>query len=65
MHITLIQGREHHDLFRVLAPAFTILDPDKPRALSDAIKMPAPIVSTINNWFLDSDYKLKEALRNG
>lgn len=64
MHITLILGKAHHDAFRVLAPAFTILDPDKPRTLSDAIKMPAPIISTINNWFLDGDIKLKEFMNN-
>lgn len=64
MHVTLIQGKSHHDAFKVLAPAFTILDPDKPKALSDAIKMPAPIISTINNWFLDTDIKLKEIIKN-
>lgn len=62
MHLTLIQGKEHHDVFKVLAPAFTILDPDVPRSLSGAIKMPAPIVTTVNNFFLESDIILREYL---
>lgn len=60
MHCTLIQGKAMHDAFRVLAPAFTILDPDNLNSLSDAIKMPAPVISTINNWFIDGDRKLAE-----
>lgn len=63
MHVTLIQGKAMHDAFRVLAPAFTILDPDNLNSLSDAIKMPAPVISTINNWFIDGDRKLTEYKR--
>lgn len=60
MHVTLIQGKAMHDAFKVLAPAFTILDPNSLNSLSDAIKMPAPIISTINNWFIEGDRKLAE-----
>ena len=60
MHITLLLDGAMHDAFKVMAPAFTILDPDNPNSLSGAIKMPAPVIGTINNWFLESDKKLME-----
>lgn len=64
MHVTLLPSGALHDAFKVLAPAFTILDPNTPNALSDAIKMPPPIVATINNWFLETDLKLQEYQNN-
>lgn len=51
-----------HDAMKVLAPTFTILDPDNPDTLSGAIKMPAPVIGTVNNWFLEGDLKLMEYL---
>ena len=60
MHVTLLLDVAMHDAFKVLAPTFTILDPDNPDTLSAAIKMPAPVIGTISNWFLDSDLKLLE-----
>ena len=60
MHVTLLLDGAMHDAFKVLAPTFTILDPDNPDSLSAAIKMPAPVIGTINNWFLESDLKLLE-----
>lgn len=60
MHVTLLLDVVMHDAFKVLAPTFTILDPDNPDTLSAAIKMPAPVIGTISNWFLDSDLKLLE-----
>ncbi len=60
MHVTLLLDGAMHDAFKVLAPTFTMLDPDNPDSLSAAIKMPAPVIGTINNWFLESDLKLME-----
>lgn len=60
MHVTLLLDVAMHDAFKVLAPTFTILDADNPDTLSAAIKMPAPVIGTISNWFLDSDLKLLE-----
>ena len=62
MHITLLLDGAMHDAFKVLAPMFTILDPDNPNSLSGAIKMPAPVIGTVNNWFLEGDLKLLEYL---
>lgn len=63
MALTLLLDKKMHDYFKVMAPAFTILDPKKPNALSSAIKMPAPVVATINNWFTEGDMKLAEYLK--
>lgn len=60
MHVTLLLDGAMHDAFKVLAPTFTILDPDNPNSLSGAIKMPAPVIGTVNNWFLEGDLKLME-----
>ena len=62
MHVTLLLDGAMHDAFKVLAPTFTILDPDNPNSLSGAIKMPAPVIGTVNNWFLEGDLKLMEHL---
>lgn len=62
MHITLLLDGAMHDAYKVMAPAFTILDPDNPNSLSGAIKMPAPAIGTFNNWFLEGDLKLMEYL---
>lgn len=62
MHVTLLLDGAMHDAFKVMAPCFTILDPDNPDTLSSAIKMPAPVIDTINNWFLDGDKLLMEYL---
>lgn len=62
MHVTLILDGAMHNVYKVMAPAFTILDPDNPNSLSGAIKMPAPVIGTVNNWFLEGDLKLMEYL---
>lgn len=64
MHVTLLLDRGMHDAFKVLAPAFTILDPDNPNALSAAIKMPSPVIATTNNWLLEGDIALAEYINN-
>ena len=62
MHVTLLLDGRMHDAFKALAPTFTILDPNNPNSLSGAIKMPSPVIGTINNWFLEGDKLLMEYL---
>lgn len=60
MHLTLILDKAMHDACKVLAPSYTILEPNIPDSLSNAIKMPAPVIGTVNNWFLEGDKELME-----
>lgn len=60
MQLTLLLDKRMHDGFLKLKPEFTILDKDEPNAISGILKMPAPVINTVNNWFSESDELLMQ-----
>lgn len=41
-----------------LAPHKSVIDSNKPRALTSIGNMPKPVASTINNWIMGKDRKV-------
>lgn len=65
MHLIPILDGYLGGLYNRLSPKRTMLDINNPHKLSNAIKMPIPIVSSVVNWMHDSDVALEQLLDEG
>lgn len=50
LNLCLLLDRVKHDAFSRLAPHLSVLDTDRPRAVSRNIGIPPPVLVTIDNW---------------
>ena len=52
MSLMLVLDNEMGDQIKPLAPHKNILDPNKPRSLTNVAEIPKPVASTISSWMM-------------
>lgn len=51
MNVTLLESNDLVERFKRLDPSYNVMSFNSPHELSSNLKMPAPVIATIANWF--------------